>query len=267
MESSESENAVQPPRRPPSALILINRPEGGIRRLCLEAEDLRLLKQVLNWAGYHTVLVDIDDDVDRISDAVVLYKPTLIFNLVEQMFGDVCHAPSVAGMLDLFGYVYTGSGPHALFDCQAWARTRALLEQAGLPLAGSTGAGTRRLHACLLGNQELEHMPVCESLMVEGELDVEACSLEPALGERITRAADQAWLALGLRDVAQIDFVVSPAGRVGISAVHAAVDLFGPVFRTSAASREGGMPGTIVRLSRLCHLRLPPDELLTHPLP
>lgn len=265
MDTSESESPVMPSRKPPVALVLINRPEGGPQTLSLEPEDLRLLGQVLNWAGYQSFTVDIDDDVDRINDAVVLYKPTVIFNLVEQMFGDEFQAPAVAGMLDLFGYVYTGSEPSVLFDCLDWAKVQVLLEHAGLPLC--SGRGTRKLHACLLGNDEVEVLPLGESVFLEGEPVIEQDTTEPHVRARIEHLCRQVWDVLGLRDVAQIDFDVSLAGRVSITGVTAAVDLFGLVFRTAAAGRDGGMPGTLVRLSRLCHERLSSEELLTHPLP
>ncbi|MCP4445347.1 MAG: hypothetical protein GY811_08390 [Myxococcales bacterium] len=277
MENSEPQSSPKPSRKPPVALVLLNRPEDGLRILSLEPEDLRLLDQVLNWAGYQSVLVDIDDDVDRVSDAVELYKPTVILNLVDHMFSDERGASAVAGMLDLFGYVYTGSGPGVLLDCQTWSRTRLLLEHAGLPILNAPTS--RHLHACLLGNDDVEHLPVCESFVACGQAEVEVCSLtcgdpedevcflEASASERIAELCNQVWRALGMRDVAQIDFDVSPAGRVSIVRVHAAVDLFGTVFRTAAAAREGGMPGTIVQLSHLCHLRLAPEELLTYPLP
>ena len=96
---------------------------------------------------------------------------------------------------------------------------------------------------------------------------IEQDTVEPHVSARIEHLCRQVWDVLGLRDVAQIDFDVSLAGRVSITGVTAAVDLFGLVFRTAAAGRDGGMPGTIVRLSRLCHERLSSEELLTHPLP
>lgn len=265
MENSESESSAVPSRKPPVALVLINRPEDGPRILSLEPEDLRLLKQVLNWAGYQSFIVDIDDDVDRINDAVVLYKPTVIINLVEQMFGDVWQAPAVAAMLDLFGYVYTGSEPSVLLDCLDWAKVQVLLEHAGLPLCN--GRGTRRLHACLLGNDEVELLPIGESVVLEGQPVIAQDTTTSIVRARIEHLAWQVWDVLGLRDIAQIDFDVSLAGRVSITGVTAAVDIFGTVFRTAAAGREGGMPGTLVRLSRLCHERLSAEELLAYPLP
>ena len=266
METSELDAPVQPSRKPPTALILINRPEDGIYILSLEDEDLRLLKQILNWAGYQSVLVDVDDDVDRIDDAVVLHKPTIIINLVEQMFGDERLAPSVAGMLDLFGYVYTGSEPSVLFDCMYWSRTMVLLEHSGLPLGADT-AGAMQLHACLLGNDEVECLPICQTSLVDGAPEVTVPDLDVDLVDEIKDLAERVWYTLGLRDVGQIDFTVSPAGRVSICGVVAAVDLFGEVFRTAASSREGGLPGSIVKLARLCHERLSPDELEANPLP
>jgi len=271
MESSESDAKIHSSeqaaaRKPPCALVLINRAEDGIESLSLEPEDLRLLSQVLNWTGYRSVLVDIDDDVDHISDAVELYKPTIILNLVEHMFGDPRQASAVAGMLDLFGYVYTGSEPSVLLDCADWSRTAILLEHAGLPLGQSTVA-SRRVYACVLGNEELESLPLCEEQLVDGEIEIVVGEVEADIVLRVEELSRHIWKTLGLRDMAQIEFVVSRAGRVSIAKVVAAVDLFGTVFKSAAAARSGGLPGTIVRLCHLCHGRMTSEELLEHPIP
>lgn len=263
---TSSQDELQQSRKPPAALVLYNRPQDGSGRIRVEPEDKRLLKQVLNWAGYQTELVDVDDDVDRISDSVVLYKPTVIFNLVEHMFGDARQAPAVAGILDLFGYVYTGSGPGVLLDCLCWERVQLLLEHAGLPL--SHGRPNRAVHACLLGDQdEVEVLPLVEEIVLEGEPTLEPSSLTASVSARVNHLCRQVWAALGLRDIGQVDFDVSPAGRVSVTGVSATVNLFGPVFRAAAAGREGGLPSAIVSLSQICHARLSPEDLLVQPLP
>ncbi len=264
--SAEADGTVQPSRKPPAALVLYNRPADGAGAIRIEPEDRRLLKQVLNWAGYQTYVVDIDDDVDRINDAVVLYKPSVVFNLVEHLFGDATQAPALAGMLDLFGYVYTGSSPGVLGDCLDWRKVQVLLEHAGLPL--SIGRPNRSVHACLLGSPgDIEVLPLVENVVHEGEPTLELSRVSSAVMARIAHLSRHVWETLGFRDIGQVDFDVSPAGRVSITGVTASVDLFGEVFRTAAGARDGGMPNTLVAIARLCHARLPSEELLLHPLP
>ncbi len=79
---------------------------------------------------------DIEDDIDRIIDSIVLERPAIIFNLVDHVYGDATQHASVASLLDLLGIVYTGSDPLALATCQDRVRTHLILDSAGVPVPG-----------------------------------------------------------------------------------------------------------------------------------
>jgi len=252
---------------PPSALLLINRAEGGVRTLHLEPENLRLLSQVLNWGGYRTQIIDIDDDVDLINDAVELYRPTVVFNLVEHMFGDASQVAAVAGMLDLFGYVYTGSGPRALRDCHDSERSQLLLAKAGVPCESEGGRGGWRYRVFLLGNDERMCLPPLEHVGGKRGRKPIVCDGSESEVQQMEHLARLAWSALGLRDVGRVDLSMTETGSLQVASISASVDILGPSFKTSAAATELGFPGTLVQLCKICHARLPPEELAVHPIP
>jgi len=84
---------------------------------------------------YTVQVVNIEDDLDRLLAAVKVYRPDVICNLVEFFADNAVLEASVAGLLDLLGVPYTGSGPWTLATCQNKFRTKQLLEAAGLPTA------------------------------------------------------------------------------------------------------------------------------------
>ncbi len=135
MQEDASQTAASPRAPEPTALILFNRPDDcAIRLLSLDDESVALLRSILEHSGYVCRVVNIDDDVDRIHDAVVVHQPTVIINLVEHMFGDTSRGSAVMSMLDLFGYIFTGAAPAQLAATQNRALMHVLLAEAGLPV-------------------------------------------------------------------------------------------------------------------------------------
>ena len=135
MPEDASQTAESPRTLQPSALILFNRPEeNAIPTFTLDEESLALLRSIMEHSGYACKSVNIDDDVDRIHDAVVVHQPTVIINLVEHMFGDTARAGSVMAMLDLFGYSYTGAPAATISMVQNRALMHVVLAEAGLPV-------------------------------------------------------------------------------------------------------------------------------------
>lgn len=135
MQEDASQTVSSPRVLQPSALILFNRPEeNSIRTFTIDDESLALLRSILEHSGYACYSANIDDDVDRIHDAVVVHQPTVIINLVEHMFGDTSRAGSVMAMLDLFGYIYTGAPPTTIATVQNRALMHVVLHEAGLPV-------------------------------------------------------------------------------------------------------------------------------------
>jgi D-alanine-D-alanine ligase len=97
-------------------------------------DDLDLASESLEAEGYTTRDANLCDDVDRINDAIVVHRPTVVLNLVDHMWGDTAMPAAVAAILDLYGYTYCGNGHLALASCLERARTHALLASADLPV-------------------------------------------------------------------------------------------------------------------------------------
>ncbi|HLU65901.1 MAG TPA: hypothetical protein VKZ63_06480, partial [Kofleriaceae bacterium] len=99
-----------------------------------EAAHLHDLAEALAEHGFEVSVADAEDDPSRISHAVVVEQPDLIFNLVHQFRGDTLLNPNVASLLELHGLPHTGSDPLCLSTCQDRVRTHLLLGDAGVPV-------------------------------------------------------------------------------------------------------------------------------------
>jgi D-alanine-D-alanine ligase len=79
---------------------------------------VKQVAQVLRKQGHKVSTLAIYDDLDMLVRGLRRRKPELIFNLME-MFGDDATADlAVAGVLELMGIPYTGSGPGELYITQ-----------------------------------------------------------------------------------------------------------------------------------------------------
>ncbi|MCG8416511.1 MAG: hypothetical protein MJE77_01050 [Proteobacteria bacterium] len=90
------------------------------------------VEKALEQAGFAVASIDIEDDITRIVDAMIVERPALIFNLVDEFEGDNTRHAAVAAYLDLLAIPYTGSDPTCLAICQDRARTRVLLADGGI---------------------------------------------------------------------------------------------------------------------------------------
>lgn len=121
----------------PKALVLYNRPaDNDAAFLHADEDSRRELAEALSAAGYSVVSTNLEDDPDRVGHAIVVHRPTLAFHLIDHIEGDHTQHGALLGMLDLFGYVYTGSDPVALATCQDRVKTRVLLAEAELDVPG-----------------------------------------------------------------------------------------------------------------------------------
>jgi D-alanine-D-alanine ligase len=101
----------------------------------LELAHLRGLVDGLSQGGFEIALVDAEDDTQRITHAVVVEQPSLVF-LVDHFQGDALSHPNVASLLELHGLTYTGSDPLCLSTCRDRVRTYLLLSDAEVPVPG-----------------------------------------------------------------------------------------------------------------------------------
>src|SRR5688500_14002680 len=121
-------------------LVLYNRPgaapESGFdERAEVEIQHLRGLAEGLAERGFDVALVDAEDDTQRITHALVVEQPALVF-LVDHFDGEALRHPSVASLLDLHRLPYTGSDPLCLSTCRDRVRTHLLLSDAEIPVPG-----------------------------------------------------------------------------------------------------------------------------------
>ena len=122
------------PKNPqPKVLILYNQVDEHEFDNDIELSELTPIKLELQSMGYQVAIHNLDDEVDRIGDAVVVHRPSLVLNLIDHVYGDSTHLASLFGMLDLYGYVYTGSDPLCVAACRDRSRTLVVLRDAGLP--------------------------------------------------------------------------------------------------------------------------------------
>ncbi|HAP34908.1 MAG TPA: D-alanine--D-alanine ligase [Bacteroidetes bacterium] len=97
-----------------------------------EKEDIQSALQSL---GFETSIFNMSDDLDRFLDYLKAMQPDVIFNMVESLGDYAIHEMHVAGVYELLGIAYTGSGPLTLGTCLNKARTKEILMQNGIPTA------------------------------------------------------------------------------------------------------------------------------------
>lgn len=91
------------------------------------------MARIIGAQGYNVITLNIEDDLNRLIDAVRVHKPDVIFNCIEIIFGIARLEMCLAGLFELLNVPYTGAPPLALANCQNKALTKHLLRSAGLP--------------------------------------------------------------------------------------------------------------------------------------
>ncbi|MFA5832007.1 MAG: ATP-grasp domain-containing protein [Bacteroidota bacterium] len=97
-----------------------------------EKEDIQT---ALRAIGYETSIFNMSDDLDRFLAYIKAMQPEVIFNMVESLGDNAIHEMHVAGIYELLGISYTGSGPWTLGTCLNKARTKEYLLHNGIPTA------------------------------------------------------------------------------------------------------------------------------------
>lgn len=97
-----------------------------------EKEDIQA---ALRAIGYKTSIFNMSDDLNRFLDYLKEMKPDVIFNMVESLGDSAIHEMHIAGVYELLGISYTGSGPWTLGTCLNKARTKEVLLQNGISTA------------------------------------------------------------------------------------------------------------------------------------
>lgn len=134
------------PKRPKRILVAYNHTEFSVLAEAPEpsAEAVRELTALLSAQGFDVLAINAEDDCDRLGDAVVVYRPDLILNLIDHFHGDTLLAGPSASLLDIYEYPYTGGDAHCITACQDRLRCRLMLTSAGVRVPGFAPMWTRR---------------------------------------------------------------------------------------------------------------------------
>ena len=130
------------PGRPTRVLVLWNRLDGGKqpdqgtpdrtgRARHIDAIVDALLAQDC-WAQ----AIDIEDDVNRLRDALIVVRPELVLNLIDHFQGDTTRHASIVALLELLGAAYAGSSAICLASSQDRVRAHVSLAHAGVATSG-----------------------------------------------------------------------------------------------------------------------------------
>jgi D-alanine-D-alanine ligase len=110
-------------------------PESVVPDVGTVAEEMTALVQALGAARFDVELINVEDDLSRLTEAIRDSRPDAVFNLVEYFHDDPLFESYVAGLYELYGVAYTGNRPVTLTTCMNKYRTKLLLEAGDLPTA------------------------------------------------------------------------------------------------------------------------------------
>ena len=110
-------------------------------------EEVGAVEESLLSGGFHPYVLSVEQFSKELVQTISRISPKFVFNLCEEINGKCELEMCVAGLLDLMGIPYTGSGPLALGLALNKFRMKQILRAAGIPSA----------RGCLLspGNESL----------------------------------------------------------------------------------------------------------------
>ena len=112
--------------------------EGSQEKMYLSTiirEEVGAIEESLRAAGYSPNVLSVDHFSKDLVQTLVKLAPKFVFNLCEEINGKVELEMCVAGLLELMGIPYTGSGPIALGLALNKSHVKQILRSAGIPVA------------------------------------------------------------------------------------------------------------------------------------
>lgn len=91
-------------------------------------EDVKNVEEALVELGYDVTKLWVGDDIEDFIFRIKKASPKCIFNLCEEVWGNSWGEVYIAGLLELLGLPYTGSGPFALGLSLDKAKTKDVLK-------------------------------------------------------------------------------------------------------------------------------------------
>jgi D-alanine-D-alanine ligase len=104
-----------------------------LEKIATTGEEIQAIVDALRFEGYACRAINLEDDFDRLLQALTSPRPDVVFNLVEYFNDDALLEDRVAGLYDLLGIPYTGSPPLALALCQRKGLAKQILKANDIP--------------------------------------------------------------------------------------------------------------------------------------
>jgi D-alanine-D-alanine ligase len=98
-------------------------------------EEVGAVEESLRVGGFNPYVLAVEQFSKELVQTIVKISPKFVFNLCEEINGKCELEMCVAGLLDLMGIPYTGSGPLALGLALNKFRVKNILRAAGIPSA------------------------------------------------------------------------------------------------------------------------------------
>jgi D-alanine-D-alanine ligase len=98
-------------------------------------EEVGAVEESLRAAGFNPYVLAVDNFSRELVQTIAKISPKFVFNLCEEINGRCELEMCVAGLLDLMGIPYTGSGPLALGLALNKFHVKQILRAAGVPVA------------------------------------------------------------------------------------------------------------------------------------
>lgn len=130
--------------------------------------------QALKSKGHQIKIVGLDNDLSALDEAIDQYKPSIIFNLLEEFNDEAVFDQHVVSYLELKGIPYTGCGPRGLTLCRDKAVTKMLLQHNDIltPNFCVVTKGTQ-----VSKNLDLKYPLIVKSLVEEASLGISQSSV------------------------------------------------------------------------------------------
>jgi len=97
-------------------------------------EEVTAIEDILRDADYNPYVLSVDQFSKEMVQTILKISPKFIFNLCEEINGNCELEMCVAGLLEMMGVPYTGSGPFALGLALNKFHVKQILRSAGVPV-------------------------------------------------------------------------------------------------------------------------------------
>jgi D-alanine-D-alanine ligase len=91
-------------------------------------EEIQAVENAVRCLGHESIVMAVREEISPIIHWLKEYRPDVVFNLCESVYGNSCWEMNIPALLDLFRIPYTGSPPLTLGLCQDKGKVKDILQ-------------------------------------------------------------------------------------------------------------------------------------------